>query len=104
MLTKIANGLSNLMPRVPKFFTYKQGVVSGLGVGVGGLGLMKPQSNPIDSPYDRRNTVKADLGPIADGHNQMVQFGPQVSIKGSGSGLTGQWALQQLADFQAGKQ
>lgn len=85
-------------------YQYRPGVASGIGVGVEGLGLMRPQSLPIDAPYDRRKTVQADLGPLQGGEMKWVQSVPNVSLGVNGAGITGQMALQALAEFQAGKQ
>lgn len=98
MLDKLAQ-----MMMATRWFSYRPGVVSGIGVGVEGLGLQKTQSNPLDGPYDFRNTVRGDLGPLAGGYVKMVQDVTDVNLKGSGSGLTGALALQALAEYQSGK-
>lgn len=92
-----------MLAKAMRFFFYRPGVPSGIGVGAGRMGLEKPQTDPIDAPYDRRNTVRGDLGPLSGGYNKMVQDVTPVSLKGSGTYLTGAIDLQALAQFQQGK-
>lgn len=83
------------------FFQFRPGVPSGIGVGVEGLGLMKPQTDPIYAPYDRRHSVRGALVPTGEGINKLVQDFQPVSIRGNGVYLSGQMALQALAQFQS---
>lgn len=92
-----------MIAKFVRFFTYSPGIPSGIGVGAGRMGLEKPQTDPLYAPYDLRNTVRGDLGPLSGGFNKMVQDVTPVSIKGSGTYLTGAIALQALAQFNAGK-
>lgn len=85
-------------------FIYRPTVVSvGLGAGVEGLGLQQPNSLPVNAPYDVRNTIRGDLSPL---NGAAMKWNPEVtplSIAGNGSYLTGQMAVQALAEFQSGK-
>ena len=94
--------LLNMMMKGRRFYSYRPGVPTGIGVGVEGLGLTKPQTDPVYGPYDRRNTVRGDLGPLNGSSMKMVQDLTGVSIKGGGSYLTGRVALQALAEYQGG--
>lgn len=83
-------------------YRYRPGIPSGVGVGVGYLGLDKPQSDPIYAPYDRRHTVRGDLGPVNEGGMKLVQDFQQISLRGNGVYLSGVMALQALAQFDSG--
>lgn len=91
-------GLAN---RMAFFFQYRPGFASGPGVGTEGLGLMKPQTDPIYAPYDRRHTVRGDLVPTGEGINKLIQDFQPVNIRGNGVYLQGQMDLQALAQFQS---
>lgn len=87
-----------------RFFTYRPGVPSGVGVGVGGLGLMKPQSDPLYWPVPRNQAVRGTLAALEGGYMKLEQGVTPVSLKGNGADLTGALSLQALAQFQSGKQ
>lgn len=83
-------------------YSYRPGIPSGIGTGVERLGFDKPQTDPIYAPYDRRHTVRGDLNPVNEGTMKLVQDFQSVSLRGNGVYLSGQMALQALAQFQQG--
>lgn len=108
----MANKVTNLVAGVrERFFRFRPGVLmtggplvvqAPLGVGAEGLGLMKPQTDPLNGVYDARKTVRGDLGPLSGAHMATVQYGPQVSLDVNGAGLHGAMTLQALAQFNSG--
>jgi hypothetical protein len=83
-------------------YQYIPGIVAGIGVGTEGLGLSKPQTDPLYAPYDRRHTVRGDLVPTVPGYHKLVQDFQSVSLRGNGIMLQGAMDLQKLAQFQSG--
>lgn len=75
-----------------------------LGIGVDNLALERP-GIPVDEPiYGRRYNVRKSFAPLT-GASQfpLAPAVPAVSLRGNGVYLSGDMALQALAEFNAGK-
>ncbi len=80
-------------------FRFKKGRQAGcLGVGADGMGLLKPQTNPLnDSFLVPGYMVRRSFHPVAGAFNKVGRQLTAVDLTGNGIAGQGQFALQRLS-------
>jgi hypothetical protein len=80
-------------------YRFRKGRQAGcLGVGADGMGLLKPQTNPLADGFMRAGyLVRGTLAPTAPGFYKTAQQFTAVDLRGTGSALQGQFALSRLS-------
>lgn len=75
-----------------------------IGIGVEGMGFLRPQTVPLVNPYPVRRTIERDMFPYSPAEQVMTYPKvPDISLSGNGGTLQGQMALQNLLDLTKGK-
>ena len=69
-----------------------------LGVGAEGMGLLKPQTNPLNDSFLRPGyMVQRSFAPLAPGYFKTARQFSAVGIVGNGIAIQGQFALSRLS-------